>query len=193
MNGAVWVWPLWFYVKAAFDLGGRSFLVEAEEILAGFDEDIQTYGIGSVNELYDADPPFTPRGAISQAWSVGAVLGIHWLIERYGSLAENRASLTDTQAANLAADMKAVADELLPHAAAAQSDAAVGGNRSDLPGKPIGAGVETKNGAGKRVGAPKKAESAAGQEPCACARAAAKRPAARHAEARRRVKTIKKQ
>lgn len=186
MNGAVWVWPLWFYVKAAFDLGGRSFLVDAEEILAGFDEDIQTYGIGSVNELYDADPPFTPRGAISQAWSVGAVLGIHRLIERYGSLAENRAPLTDTQAADLAADMKAVADELLPHAA-------VGGNRSDLPGKPTGAGVETKNGAGKRVGTPKKAESAAGQEPCACVRAAAKRPAARHAEARRRVKTIKKQ
>lgn len=26
MNGSVWVWPLWFYVKASFDLGGREFL-----------------------------------------------------------------------------------------------------------------------------------------------------------------------
>ena len=28
----------------------------------------------SINDLYDADPPYAPRGAISQAWSVGAVL-----------------------------------------------------------------------------------------------------------------------
>ena len=34
MNGSVWVWPLWFYVKASFDLGGREFLPRAEELLA---------------------------------------------------------------------------------------------------------------------------------------------------------------
>ena len=36
MNGSVWVWPLWFYVKASFDLGGREFLPRAEELLARF-------------------------------------------------------------------------------------------------------------------------------------------------------------
>ena len=30
MNGSVWVWLLWFYVKASFDLGGREFLPRAE-------------------------------------------------------------------------------------------------------------------------------------------------------------------
>jgi hypothetical protein len=43
-------------------------------------EDIQTYGIGSIGELFDADPPFAPRGAISQAWSVAAVLDIYGMI-----------------------------------------------------------------------------------------------------------------
>lgn len=76
MNGSVWVWPLWFYVKASFDLGGREFLPRAEELLARFGEEIQSYGIGSINELFDGDPPHAPRGAVSQAWSVGAVLMI---------------------------------------------------------------------------------------------------------------------
>lgn len=79
-NGSVWPWLLSFYVKACFDIDGEKFLPQAEEILAGFDEEIQTYGIGSIGELYDADPPFSPRGAISQAWSVAAVLDIHAMI-----------------------------------------------------------------------------------------------------------------
>ncbi|WP_418163700.1 glycogen debranching enzyme N-terminal domain-containing protein [Alistipes putredinis] len=83
MNGSVWVWPLWFYVKASFDLGGREFLPRAEELLARFGEEIQSYGIGSINELFDGDPPHAPRGAVSQAWSVGAVLMIRETTERW--------------------------------------------------------------------------------------------------------------
>lgn len=82
-NGSVWPWLLSFYVKACFDIDGDKFLPQAEEILAGFDEDIQTYGIGSIGELFDADPPFAPRGAISQAWSVAAVLDIYAMIQAH--------------------------------------------------------------------------------------------------------------
>ena len=80
-NGSVWTWLLEFYVQACFDINGDSFLPEAEEILENFNEDIQTYGIGSIGELFDADPPYSPRGAISQAWSVGAVLDIYAMIQ----------------------------------------------------------------------------------------------------------------
>ncbi|MEN6465061.1 MAG: amylo-alpha-1,6-glucosidase, partial [Syntrophaceae bacterium] len=31
-------------------------------------------GIGSISEVFDAEPPFTPHGCISQAWSVAEVL-----------------------------------------------------------------------------------------------------------------------
>jgi glycogen debranching enzyme len=38
-------------------------------------------GVGSVSEIFDADPPFTPRGCIAQAWSVAellrALLAVH--------------------------------------------------------------------------------------------------------------------
>ena len=80
-NGSVWPWLLEFYVQACFDINGDAFLPQAEEILAGFDEDIQSYGIGSIGELFDADPPYAPRGAISQAWSVASVLDIHAMIQ----------------------------------------------------------------------------------------------------------------
>jgi glycogen debranching enzyme len=30
--------------------------------------------VGSVNEIFDGDPPYAPRGAIAQAWSVAEVL-----------------------------------------------------------------------------------------------------------------------
>lgn len=82
-NGAVWVWPLMFYVECRFRLNGEGFVPEAEEIISAFAEDIQTYCIGSLSEYYDANPPFAPRGAISQASSVGAVLYIRSLIDRY--------------------------------------------------------------------------------------------------------------
>ncbi|MEG0788872.1 MAG: amylo-alpha-1,6-glucosidase [Alistipes sp.] len=85
-NGSVWIWPLSFYVKACFDICGAGELPAAKEILANFDEDIQTYGIGAINETYDADPPYTPRGAISQAWSVGSVLRIDEMIRKQEQL-----------------------------------------------------------------------------------------------------------
>jgi glycogen debranching enzyme len=79
------VWLLEHYVRANFDVWGDKFLEKAEEILAGFEEDIDSYGIGSISEIYDGDPPHAQRGAISQAWSVGAVLRINDMIEAYKS------------------------------------------------------------------------------------------------------------
>lgn len=91
-NGGVWVWPLMFFVKCAFDLEGTRFLPTAREMLEGFDDDIQSYCIGSVAEYYDPNPPFAPRGAISMAWSVGALLYIKELIDRYEAKAKRTAT-----------------------------------------------------------------------------------------------------
>ncbi len=82
-QGTVWVWPLEHYVKARFDLRGAAFLPEAEELLAAFEEDLGSYGIGSIPEIYDGDPPHAQRGAISQAWSVGALLRIEGMIRHW--------------------------------------------------------------------------------------------------------------
>ena len=81
-QGTVWVWPLEHYVKAKFDVQGKGFLYKAEEILENFEEEMSIKGIGSISEIYEGDPPHDARGAISQAWSVGALLRINEMIEK---------------------------------------------------------------------------------------------------------------
>ena len=102
-NGSVWPWLLAFYVRACFDIDGASYLETAEELLAGFEEEIQSYGIGSIGELYDADPPYAARGAISQAWSVGAILDIYHMVQSYKAAAGSAAPKKRTAKAAKAA------------------------------------------------------------------------------------------
>lgn len=82
-QGTVWPWLLEHYVKANFDIHGASFLHEAEDMLKNFDEDISSYGLASLPEIYDGDPPHHQKGSISQAWSVGSILRINEMIEQY--------------------------------------------------------------------------------------------------------------
>ena len=43
-------------------------------MLIGFEDDMSTGCIGSLSQLYDANPPFQGRGAISHATNVAEVL-----------------------------------------------------------------------------------------------------------------------
>ena len=83
MNGAVWVWPLIFYVRTGFRLRGAEFLPTAREIVEGFEDELTTGCIGSLAEYHEPDPPFAPRGSVSSAMSVGAVLQILDAITTY--------------------------------------------------------------------------------------------------------------
>ena len=40
------------------------------------------HGVSTISEIYDGDPPHSPRGSISQAWSVGEVLRIIDMLEK---------------------------------------------------------------------------------------------------------------
>ncbi|MBR2975722.1 MAG: glycogen debranching enzyme N-terminal domain-containing protein [Alistipes sp.] len=82
-NGSAWVWPLAFYVKACFELSGESFLSDARALLDAFDEELQTKCVGSISERFEGDPSYDPRGGVSHATSVGGLLLINELIEKY--------------------------------------------------------------------------------------------------------------
>ena len=82
-NGSTWIWPLMLYVKTCFGIAGERFLPEAEELLAGFEDEIQTACIGSVSECFEGDPPFRARGCLSQATGVGGLLYIEALTEEW--------------------------------------------------------------------------------------------------------------
>ena len=109
-NGAIWVWPLMFYAKACFAIGGERFLPDAEELLAGFDEEIQTACIGSVSECFEGDPPFKAHGCLSQATSVGGLLYISDLVSQWRKPAAEKKTTAKKCATKKTADKK-VAEE----------------------------------------------------------------------------------
>ena len=72
-QGTVWPWLVGSYVDAYLkvypdDLNG------AENLLRAFDEHLGEDAAGSISEIFDAEPPYVPRGCVAQAWSVAEVL-----------------------------------------------------------------------------------------------------------------------
>lgn len=81
-QGTVHPWLLEFYAKALVSVYGKDAMPELNKIFFNFEEDMTVRGISTINEMYDGDPPHQPRGAISQAWSVSAVLQIKMLMDK---------------------------------------------------------------------------------------------------------------
>jgi glycogen debranching enzyme len=72
-QGTVWPWLLGPYVSALLRFGDNG-LEEARTVLKAIQPHIAEHGVGSVSEIFDADPPHLPRGCIAQAWSVAELL-----------------------------------------------------------------------------------------------------------------------
>ncbi len=81
-QGTAWPWLFGPYFEAylkIFKLSGISFI---ERIIAGFDEEMSSRCIGSVSELFDGNPPFEGRGAISYAMSTAEILRVLKLLKK---------------------------------------------------------------------------------------------------------------
>jgi predicted glycogen debranching enzyme len=72
-QGTVWAWLIGPYVEAWLKLHPED-RAGARALLDGFDAHLDDACVGSISEIFDADPPYTPRGCIAQAWSVAEVL-----------------------------------------------------------------------------------------------------------------------
>jgi glycogen debranching enzyme len=72
-QGTVWAWLIGPFIDAWLKTYSQDFDT-ARGFLAGFEQHLSEGCIGSISEIFDAEPPFTPRGCISQAWSVAEVL-----------------------------------------------------------------------------------------------------------------------
>jgi predicted glycogen debranching enzyme len=70
-QGTVWAWLIGPFIDAwrrvhPGDDGAR--------FLDGFKGELTAACIGTISEVFDAEPPFEPRGCVAQAWSVAEVL-----------------------------------------------------------------------------------------------------------------------
>jgi glycogen debranching enzyme len=72
-QGTVWAWLIGPYIDAWLKLhpGDKQ---TARRLLQAFEPRLSEWCIGTINEVFDAEAPFTPRGCIAQAWSVAEVL-----------------------------------------------------------------------------------------------------------------------
>ena len=72
-QGTVWGWLIGPYVDAYLKLHPDD-ATSARHLLDGFRAHLADAGVGQLSEIFDAEPPYTPRGCIAQAWSVAEVL-----------------------------------------------------------------------------------------------------------------------
>ena len=82
-QGTAWPWLLGFYMEAylrVYKLSGISFV---ERHLIGMDDEMGRHCISTLPELFDGNPPFVGRGAISFAMNVAEILRILSLLYKY--------------------------------------------------------------------------------------------------------------
>jgi predicted glycogen debranching enzyme len=72
-QGTVWAWLIGPFVDAWLKVHPDQ-KREAQRFLQGFVPHLAEAGVGTVSEIFDATPPFTPRGCVAQAWSVAEVM-----------------------------------------------------------------------------------------------------------------------
>ncbi len=82
-QGTVWPWLFGHYAEAYLKIRKKAGVKKIKWYLDEFEKTLLEHGIGTISEIYDGDPPHTPRGTISQAWSVSEILRVMELVAHY--------------------------------------------------------------------------------------------------------------
>src|SRR6185437_9564859 len=72
-QGTVWAWLIGPFIDAWLKVYPDDFAT-ARGFLEGFKTQLYEACAGQISEIFDAEPPYTPRGCCAQAWSVAEVL-----------------------------------------------------------------------------------------------------------------------
>ena len=82
-NGPVWPWTIAAYAIAylkVYQHSGESFI---HRLLTGYEAEMSELCIGTLNELYDGNPPFKGHGGMSYAPSVASVIEVCNTLKQY--------------------------------------------------------------------------------------------------------------
>ena len=82
-QGTAWPWLGGFYMEASLKLYKRSRLSFVERQLVGYEDEMDYHAIGTISELFDGNPPFHGRGAMSFAMNVAEILRTLQLMDKY--------------------------------------------------------------------------------------------------------------
>lgn len=82
-QGTAWPWLGGFYMEASLKLYKRTRLSFIERQMVGYEDEMSSHCLGTISELFDGNPPFAGRGAISFAMNVAEILRALELLEKY--------------------------------------------------------------------------------------------------------------
>ncbi len=82
-QGTAWPWLAGFYFEAYLRIYKMSGVGFVERHLIGYEEEMTSHCIGSIPELFDGNPPFKGRGAVSFAMNVAEIQRTLYLLSKY--------------------------------------------------------------------------------------------------------------
>ena len=72
-------------MEACLKIHGMSKASYVDRLLVGYEEELFYHCIGTIPELFDGNPPFSGRGAISFAMNVSGIMRIVKLLDKYNT------------------------------------------------------------------------------------------------------------
>lgn len=82
-QGSVWPWLWGIYADACLRVRGEAAREPLRQaVTAALDQHLKEAGVGTVSELFGAEPPHAPGGCIAQAWSVAELRRVLALLEK---------------------------------------------------------------------------------------------------------------
>jgi predicted glycogen debranching enzyme len=85
-QGTAWPWLAGFYMEACLKVYNTRRLSYVDRLLVGYEEELFYHCIGTIPELFDGNPPFHGRGAISFAMNVSGIMRIVKLLDKYNEV-----------------------------------------------------------------------------------------------------------
>ena len=82
-QGTAWPWLAGFYLEACLKVFGYSRVSFVERQLVGYEEELFYHCIGTLPEVFDGNPPFHGRGAMSFAANVAEIMRVVKLLDKY--------------------------------------------------------------------------------------------------------------
>lgn len=82
-QGTAWPWLGGFYMEACLKIYKRTRLSFIERQMVGYENEMSQHCLGTIPELFDGNPPFNGRGAMSFAINVAEILRTLELLEKY--------------------------------------------------------------------------------------------------------------
>ncbi|MBQ0119097.1 MAG: glycogen debranching enzyme N-terminal domain-containing protein, partial [Bacteroidales bacterium] len=75
-NGPVWPFTIAAYARAYMNVYKHAGLSFMQRLLVGYETEMSELCVGSINELYDGNPPYKGHGGMTYAPSVAAVISV---------------------------------------------------------------------------------------------------------------------